>query len=264
MDLKLKNRKALITGSTSGIGYAIARQLLQEGANVVVTGRSDETVSKAVQSLKEEIKDAAVDGFIVDFKEVDQVNELLRKLPEVDILINNVGVYEMNDFFDINDEDWSKLFEINIMSGVRLARQYMLQMKKNDWGRIIFISSESALNVPEEMVHYGMTKAAQLAVSRGLAEYTKGTNVTVNSVLPGPTFTDTLEDFLKPVVEEEDMTMQEFKKVGGKKLRPTSLIERLIEPEEVAAMVAYVASPLSSATNGAALRVDGGIVRHIA
>lgn len=263
MDLKLKDKKALITGSTSGIGYAIARQLLQEGATVILTGRSDETVSMAIQSLKEDVKDAAVDGFIVDFKEVDQINDLIRKLPEVDILINNVGVYEMNDFFDIKDEDWSKLFEINIMGSVRLSRHYMPQMKQQDWGRIIFISSESALNPPEEMVHYGMTKAAQLAISRGLSEYTKGTNVTVNSVLPGPTITDTLEDFLAPVAEEEGMSMEEFKKVGGEKLRPASLIKRLIEPEEVASLVAYVASPLSSATNGAALRVDGGVVKYI-
>ena len=260
MDLQLKNKRAFISGSTKGIGKAIAKTLAQEGAIVVINGRSEDSISKARNEILEEVPDAQVSGIACDFSKAEEVTALLEALGTVDILINNVGIFKEVDFLDTTDELWQEFYNINVMSGVTLSRALLPAMLEKDWGRIIFISSESGLNIPVEMVHYGMTKTAQLAISRGLAEVTKGTQVTVNSVLPGPTFSEGVREMTdadngkdRAAIEEEFFD----------KARPTSLIQRFAEPQEVANMVAYVASPRSSATNGASLRVDGGVVKTI-
>lgn len=263
MDLKLTNKKALITGSTAGIGFATAKLMLQEGADVVINGRSKERVDKAVEQLKERVPGAKVSGIAADFSKVNEVDALLKQLPEVDILINNVSIFEPKPFMEIPDEDWLRFYEINVMSGVRLSRHYVKPMLAKNWGRIIFISSESAINIPEEMVHYGMTKTAQLAVSRGLAEYTKGTNVTVNSVLPGPTMSEGVGGFIQDLADAQQTSVQEIEKNFFKDARPSSLLQRFTEVDEIASMIVYVSSPLASATNGAALRADGGVLKTI-
>ncbi|WP_031426503.1 SDR family NAD(P)-dependent oxidoreductase [Flavimarina sp. Hel_I_48] len=260
MDLKLKNKRAFISGSTKGIGKAIAKTLAEEGAEVIINGRSPESIEKAKKEILKEVPDGNVTGIVCDFSEIATVEKLIEELDEVDILINNIGVFGETDFMEIPDSEWQRFYDVNVMSGVRLSRAFLPKMLKKDWGRIIFISSESGVNIPVEMVHYGMTKTAQLAISRGLAEITKGTNVTVNSVLPGPTFSEGVQEMTgldeggdRKKVEEEFFS----------KARPTSLIQRFAETQEVANMVAYIASPLSSATNGASLRVDGGVVKTI-
>lgn len=260
MDFQLKDKRAFISGSTKGIGRAIAKTLAAEGAEVVINGRSQDSVNTAISEIKKEVPNAKISGLTCDFGNVDEVNSLLEKLGNVDILINNVGIFEPKAFLDIADAEWQRFYDINVMSGVRLSRALLPAMLKKDWGRIIFISSESALNIPVEMVHYGMTKTAQLAISRGIAETTKGTNVTVNSVLPGPTLSEGVKEFANI---GEDASREEVEKQFFTSERPTSLIQRFAEPQEVANMVAYVASPLSSATNGASLRVDGGCVKTI-
>ena len=262
MDLKLDGKLAVITGSTKGIGFATARLMDAEGAKVVVNGRSADHVGEALEKLSDNAEGIA--GDLSSSSGVDEFVSKVRKIGEPDILINNLGIFEPKDFFEITDEDWSTFFETNVMSGIRLSRAFMPGMLERGWGRIIFLSSESGLNIPSEMVHYGMTKTAQLAVSRGLAELTTGTGVTVNSVLPGPTWSEGVGGFVEELAEQEGMDTEKFvDEVFFKQARPTSIIKRFAEPEEVASMIAYVASPLSSATNGGALRVDGGTVKSI-
>lgn len=263
MDLQLKNKKALVTGSTAGIGYAIAKQLANENAQVYVNGRTHERVKAAVKKLKEETGNQDVYGVTADFSNSNDIDNLIKQLPEVDILVNNVGIFEPKAFRDITDADWMKFFEVNVLSGVRLARAYFDKMIAKNWGRIIFISSESAIQIPGEMIHYGMTKTAQIAVSRGLAELTKGTGVTVNTVLPGPTESEGVGGFLENLAREQGKTPEQVEKDFFQHMRPTSLLQRFTSTGEVANLVAYVASPLSSATNGAALRADGGVVKGI-
>jgi len=260
MDLKLKDKQVLITGSTKGIGYATAKLFAEEGAHVILNGRSEQSVKSAESSLKKSVKSARVTGISCDFSNAVEVGKLIEEVQEVDILVNNVGIFDPKEFLDIPDEDWQRFYDVNVMSGIRLSRAFLPKMMKNNWGRIIFISSESAINIPVEMIHYGMTKTAQLAVSRGLAETTKGTNVTVNSVLPGPTFSSGVKDMTGV---SDGKSKKEVENGFFKTERPTSLIQRFADPEEVASMIAYVASPLASATNGAALRVDGGVIKTI-
>lgn len=263
MDLQLGGRKALVTGSTAGIGYAIAQVLAEEGAHVIINGRKQADVNGKVDRLKDETGNHEITGIAADFSKEAEIDNLLQKLPEVDILVNNVGIFNQVDFEDISDDEWQEMFDVNVMSGVRLSRHYFPKMLANDRGRIIFISSESGLNIPTEMVHYGMSKTAQLAISRGLARLSKGTNVTVNSVLPGPTWSRANKNGIENQTKKENKTEEEVLKDFFTNRRPTSLIQRFAESREVANMVAYVASPLSSATNGAALRVDGGVVNSI-
>jgi len=260
MDLQLSKKIALVTGSTAGIGNAIATALAAEGATVIVTGRSETAVEAAVAKMKTETKGEVL-GFAGDLSVASVAEALVRKHPIVDVLVNNLGIFEVRAFADITDADWQRFFDVNVLSGARLARSYLPGMLKRNWGRIIFISSESGLQIPAEMIHYGMTKAAQIAVARGLAELTAGTGVTVNSVLPGPTRSRGVGDFVVEMAVAAGTTPAEVEKEFFKTARPTSLLKRFATPEEVASMVAYVASPLSSATNGAALRVDGGVVK---
>ncbi|QJD98051.1 SDR family oxidoreductase [Mucilaginibacter robiniae] len=261
MDLQLENKIALVTGSTAGIGYAIAKALANEGVTVYVNGRTNERVQDAVNKLKQETSHTEIHGIAADFSKVDEINSLIKQLPEVDILVNNVGIFEPKAFTDITDDDWLKFYEVNVLSGVRLSRAYFNTMIKKNLGRIIFVSSESALQIPEEMIHYGVTKTAQIAVARGLAELTKHTNVTVNTVLPGPTFSKGVGGFIESLAQEKGKSTEAMEKEFFEHMRPTSILQRFIEPEEIANMVAYLASPLSSATNGAAIRVDGGVVK---
>jgi NAD(P)-dependent dehydrogenase (short-subunit alcohol dehydrogenase family) len=258
MNLQLEGKRALVTGSTAGIGFAIAEALANEGAAVIVNGRTQKRVDEALAKLK-----GKVEGVAADLSTAEGAAQVWRRYPEVDILINNLGIFEPKPFEQIPDEDWRRFFEVNVLSGVRLSRQYLPGMKQRDWGRIIFISSESAVQIPAEMIHYGMTKTAQIAVARGLAETTKGTNVTVNSVLPGPTSSEGVGDFVKRMAEAQGTDAATVERQFFKTVRPSSLLQRFARTEEVAALVAFVASPLSSATNGAALRVDGGVVRAI-
>jgi NAD(P)-dependent dehydrogenase (short-subunit alcohol dehydrogenase family) len=261
MDLQLNNRIALITGSTAGIGYAIAKQLAAEGAKVIVNGRTAERVNAAVAQIKADTGNTEISGVIADFTKPEQIAELIKQVPEVDILINNVAIFEPKAFKDIPDEDWLKFYEVNVMSGVRLSRAYFDQMLQKNWGRIIFISSESALQIPTEMIHYGMTKTAQLAIARGLAEMTRGTHVTVNSVLPGPTLSEGVGGFVEQLAKDQNKTEDEVKTEFFQTMRPTSIIQRFLSTDEVANMVVYLASPLASATNGAAIRAEGGLLK---
>ncbi|WP_268036212.1 SDR family NAD(P)-dependent oxidoreductase [Algoriphagus sp. PAP.12] len=263
MDLQLTGKKALVTGSTAGIGYAIAKGLAAEGAKVILNGRKQSAVDEAVKALKEETGNESIIGVAADFSKKDDILQLLLEVPEVDILVNNVGIFNQVEFEEITDEEWFEMFEINVMSGVRLSRHYFPKMMEKNEGRIIFISSESALNIPTEMVHYGFSKTAQLAVSRGLARLSKGSNVTVNSVLPGPTYSRANIRELENAAKENNTTVDAILEDFFANRRPTSLIQRFAEAEEVANMVTYIASPLSSATNGAALRVDGGVANYI-
>ncbi len=259
MDLQLTDKSALVTGSTKGIGYAIARTLAAEGASVILNGRSQGGVDEAVARLRADLPEAKVRGVAADLSTSDGAKSLFAALPTVDILVNNVGIFEPKPFAEIPDEDWTHTFDVNVMSGVRASRQYLPGMLKKNWGRIVFISSESGVQIPAEMVHYGMTKAAQIAVARGIAESTAGTGVTTNSVLPGPTSSEGVEEFVKQL--NDGKSLAEVEKTFFEEARPTSLIKRFATPEEVASLVAYVCSPLSAATNGASLRVDGGVVK---
>ncbi|SFM15524.1 SDR family NAD(P)-dependent oxidoreductase [Variovorax sp. OV329] len=257
MDLKIKGKLALVSGSTAGIGFAIASQLAAEGARVIVNGRSQEAVDKAVA----QIQGGEALGFAGDLGTPEAAQAVVERFPGIEILVNNLGIFEPKAFEDIPDEDWRRFFEVNVLSGVRLARLCLPAMKRADWGRIIFISSESAIQIPAEMIHYGMTKTAQLAVARGLAESLAGTRITVNSVLPGPTRSRGVGDFVDALAKSDGKSFDEFEREFFEKVRPTSLIKRFEEPAEIAAMVAYLASPLSSGTTGAALRVDGGCTK---
>jgi NAD(P)-dependent dehydrogenase (short-subunit alcohol dehydrogenase family) len=263
MKIDLSGKSAVITGSTAGIGKAIATGLATAGAAVIVNGRKQEMVDAAVDAINAAVPGSSVHGVAADVATAAGCAKLAKAVPETDILVNNAGIFEVKPFFDILDEDWRRFFETNVMSGVRLARAYMPRMLEKGWGRIIFISSESALHIPTEMIHYGMTKTAQLAVSRGLAELTAGTGVTVNAVLPGPTRTEGVEGFLRAMAAQSGQSTDAMAAGFVKEHRPTSLLQRFASVEEVANMVIYAASKQASATNGAALRVEGGIVRTI-
>ncbi|MBG8552640.1 SDR family NAD(P)-dependent oxidoreductase [Hymenobacter guriensis] len=262
MDLQLTDKRALVTGSTAGIGLAIARQLAAEGAEVILTGRTEARLEAARAAILAETPQARLQSVAVDFGLAADVQRLLQAVPAVDILINNVGIFEPKPFTEITDEDWLHFFEVNVLSGVRLSRHYFPQMLAQNWGRILFISSESAIQIPQEMIHYGTTKTAQLAVARGLAELTKGTNVTVNSVLPGPTASEGVQEFLGKLAAE-GQTREQAEQDFFQHARPSSLLQRFSSPEEIASMVVFLSSPLASATNGTAVRVDGGTVRSI-
>ena len=263
MDLLLRQKRALVTGSTAGIGFAAAVALAREGTHVLLNGRSAARAEDARQRLLDKVPDAQVSAFAADLSTAVGVQALVSAHPDIDILVNNLGIFEPKAFEDIADADWTRMFEVNVMSGVRLARAYLPGMKQRNWGRIVFVSSESGANTPAEMVHYGMSKSAQLAVSRGIAETTAGTGVTCNAVLPGPTMTEGVGDFFASLAASQDVDLVEAQRRFFAEARPSSLLKRFIDPAEVASLIAYVCSPLSAATNGAALRVDGGIVRSI-
>ncbi len=263
MDLKLEGKQALVTGSTAGIGFAIAAALVKEGASVVVSGRTEQRVKAALQQLQPSGARGKVEGLAANLGTADGVQQAIARFPALDILVNNLGIFEVKPFEQISDEDWFRFFEINVLSGVRLSRHYLPGMKQRNWGRIVFISSESAVQIPAEMIHYGMTKTAQLAIARGLAETTVGTKVTVNTVLPGPTASEGVSKFVEQLAAEQRTDAASVEREFFRGMRPTSLLQRFATPEEVAALVAFVCSPLSSATNGAALRADGGVVRSI-
>ncbi len=263
MDLGLKGKRALVTGSTAGIGLAIAAALAKEGAAVIVNGRTKERVDGAISRVREESGSAEVGGLAADLGTAEGCSDAGKRYPDVDILVNNVGIFEAKPFEQIPDEDWMHIFEVNVLSGVRLSRQYLPGMRERNWGRILFISSESGLQIPAEMVHYGMTKTAQLAVARGIAETTAGTNVTVNAVLPGPTDSEGVGQFVEGLAAQKKTSREAVEKDFFQHMRPSSLLQRFERPDEIAAVVAFVASPLASAINGAAVRVDGGVVRSI-
>jgi NAD(P)-dependent dehydrogenase (short-subunit alcohol dehydrogenase family) len=262
MDLQLEGRRAFISGSTKGIGYAIARALLAEGVTVVINGRSETGVKAAVARLTADVLGATVSGLVADFSDPSQVHDLLASLHDVDILVNNVGQFEIKPFGEIGDDDWQSYFEVNVMSGVRLARHLLPGMLERAWGRIIFIGSESGVNIPADMTHYGTTKAAMLGLSNGLAKLTRGTEVTVNTILGGPTYSDGVEATVSQIARDQGMQAEDLKSavIAGNR---TSLLERFIEPGEIANLAVYLASPLASATNGAALRADGGVLTTI-
>jgi NAD(P)-dependent dehydrogenase (short-subunit alcohol dehydrogenase family) len=259
MDLRITDKLALVSGSTKGIGLAIATGLAREGAKVIVNGRSEKSVAEALAKIRQPIPGAKLEGFTGDLSDAATTDKLIKQFPAVDILVNNLGIFEPKPFEQIPDEDWRRFFEVNVLSGVRLSRAYLPGMKKKNWGRIVFISSESGIQTPVEMIHYGMTKTAQLAVSRGIAQTCAGTGVTVNSVLPGPTNSDGVGEFVKQMSGGKPFA--EFEKEFFTSIRPSSLLKRFATTEEVANLVVYVCSTLSSATNGAALRVDGGVVQ---
>jgi NAD(P)-dependent dehydrogenase (short-subunit alcohol dehydrogenase family) len=263
LDLKLKGKRALVTGSTAGIGFGAALGLFREGASVTVNGRTQARVDAAVRKIREIGGDGQVSGIAADLASAGGVAALVAQLPDVDILVNNLGIFEPKAFDEIPDEDWLRFFEVNVLSGVRLTRHYLPGMKARDWGRVLFVSSESAVQIPAEMIHYGMTKTAQLAIARGLAETTAGTGVTVNSVLPGPTDSEGVGQFVADLARQQGVDRRQVEADFFRTARPSSLIRRFATLEEVANMIVYVSSPLASATNGAALRVEGGIVRSI-
>jgi NAD(P)-dependent dehydrogenase (short-subunit alcohol dehydrogenase family) len=260
MDLELKGKRALVSGSTAGIGFAIASRLAQEGARVIVNGRTQPAVDAVVGQLRARTGED-VEGFAGDLATASAAEDLARRYPDVEILVNNLGIFEPKIFDEIPDADWQRFFDVNVLSGVRLARLFLPAMRRADWGRIIFISSESAVQIPAEMIHYGMTKTAQLAVSRGLAEAVAGTGITVNSILPGPTKSRGVDEFVETLAQAGGKSFAEFEAEFFATVRPTSLIKRFARPEEVASLVAYIASPLAAATTGAALRVDGGVIK---
>ena len=259
MDLQLTDKLALVSGSTKGIGLAIVTTLAKEGARVILNGRSEASVAAARSEILAELPKAKLEGFAGDLSTAEAAAALFKKFPHVDILVNNLGIFEPKPFQEIPDDDWRRFFDVNVLNGVRLSRLYFPGMKERNWGRIVFISSESGVQIPVEMIHYGMTKTAQLAVARGLAELSAGTGITVNSVLPGPTRSAGVDEFVAQL--SGGKPFEEFEVEFFKSVRPSSLIKRFATTQEVANMVAYVCSPLSSATNGAALRVDGGVIR---
>jgi len=263
LDLRLTDKIVLVTGSTAGIGFAIARAVAAEGAHVYVNGRTQQRVDAAVEAIRSLAATIKVDGIVADFSGASGAEAVIAKLPAVDVLVNNVGIFEPKPFAEIPDADWYRFFEINVMSGVRLARHYLAGMLNKNWGRILFISSESAVQIPPEMVHYGMTKTAQVAVARGIAESVAGTGVTVNSILVGPTESEGVGAFVEAMAKQQNKSKETIEKEFFEHVRPSSLLKRFATVDEVAALVTYVAGELSSATNGAALRVDGGVVKAI-
>jgi NAD(P)-dependent dehydrogenase (short-subunit alcohol dehydrogenase family) len=263
MDLQLKGKKALVTGSTAGIGFATAQGLAAEGATVIVNGRGQQRVDAAIREIRKLHPQAEVSGIAADVSNAAGCARLIRELDRVDILVNNMGIFEPKPFEEIPDEDWLRFFEANVMSGVRLSRHYLSGMRGKNWGRIIFVSSESAVQIPAEMIHYGMTKTAQVAIARGLAETVAGTNITVNSVLPGPTRSEGVEKFIQQMGAKPGADTSAFENEFFKTIRPSSLLKRFETVDEVANMIVYLCSPLASGTTGAALRVEGGVVRAI-
>lgn len=261
MDLQLAGKRALVTGSTAGIGEAIAKLLAAEGAAVTVNGRTGARVAEAVRAIQQAAPRATVTGVAADVGTAAGCEELARGAPRIDILVNNVAIFEAKPFEEIPDADWLQFFETNVLSGVRLARHYLPYMRQTNWGRILFISSESAVQIPVEMIHYGMTKTAQIAVARGLAEATAGTGITVNSLLPGPTRSEGAGAFLAQMAQAKGIDLATMEREFFETARPTSLLKRFATVDEVAAMAVYLCSPLASATSGAAVRVDGGVVR---
>jgi NAD(P)-dependent dehydrogenase (short-subunit alcohol dehydrogenase family) len=264
MDMGLKGKRALVSGSTAGIGFAAASALAAEGCEVVINGRTQPRVEQALQRLRAEVRGARATGIAVDLASAAGCQELFRQLPDVDVLVNNLGIFEPKAFEAIPDADWIRFFEVNVLSGVRLSRQYLPAMRQRNWGRVIFVSSESGLQIPAEMIHYGMTKTAQLAVARGLAETLAGTGVTVNCVLPGPTASEGVGEFVTRLAQSRGVDAATVEKEFFATARPSSLIRRFATVQEVASMIVYAASARASATTGAALRVDGGVVRSIA
>jgi len=263
MDLGLRDKVAVVSGSTAGIGFAIAAALAAEGANVVVNGRTQARVDAALKSIQQRVSGADLRGVPADLGTAAGVETFLRQVPAVDVLVNNLGIFEPKPFLEIPDSDWTRFFEVNVLSGVRLARAYLPGMLKKNWGRIIFISSESAQHIPTEMVHYGMTKTAQVAVARGLAQSAAGTGVTVNSILAGPTASEGVGTFLDSMAKQQSVSTKEIEKWFFSNVRPSSLLKRFETPEEVAAVVAFVASTQAAAINGAAVRAEGGVVQSI-
>ncbi len=263
MDYQLTGKLCLVTGSTAGIGLAIATSLAAEGAEVIINGRTDDRVAEAIEKIRAKHPHAKLKAFAGDLSKVDEVTEVDERFQRLDVLVNNLGVYEPKPFDQLTDADWQAIIETNFYSGLRLSRTFLPGMLNRNWGRIIFISSESAIQIPVEMIHYGVTKTMQLALSRGLAETTVGTGVTVNSVLPGPTKSEGVDQFVKDMAKNQGKSAADVEKDFFKTARPSSLLQRFASVEEVANMVTYVASPLSSATNGAALRCEGGLVRTI-
>jgi NAD(P)-dependent dehydrogenase (short-subunit alcohol dehydrogenase family) len=263
MDLKIDDKTVFISGSTAGIGFATAKRFLIEGATVIINGRSQESVDKAIHELSAAVENAKITGIAADFAKADEVEKLITELPDIDILINNAGIFEPKAFTEIPDEDWFRFFEVNVMSSIRLSRHFFPKMLDKNWGRIIFISSESGVFIPDEMIHYGMTKTAQLAVARGLAELTKNSNVTVNSILPGPTKSKGVGVFIEDLAKADNKSVDEVEQDFFQNMRPTSLIQRFATVEEIADTVVYFCSPLAAATNGAAIRAEGGLIRSI-
>ncbi|MFZ0711352.1 MAG: SDR family NAD(P)-dependent oxidoreductase [Terrimicrobiaceae bacterium] len=263
MNLQLENKIALVTGSTAGIGFAIALGLAAEGAHVIVNGRSEKRVQGAISAIREQHPDAKLEALADDLATAPAAERTISRFPTVDILVNNLGVYGPKPFEALTDEDWLKIIETNFLSGVRLARHYLARMKEANWGRILFISSESAVNIPVEMIHYGVTKTMQVALARGLAETTAGTNVTVNSVLAGPTRSEGVEQFIQDMAAQQGKGAEAVEKEFFESVRPSSLIKRFASIEEIASMVVFLSSPLAAATNGAAVRVEGGLLRSI-
>lgn len=261
MNLNLKDKTALVSGSTTGIGYAIAKSLAAEGAKVIVNGRTSERVTTAVEKIKSETGNSNIFEAIADLGSPEGVELIVSQYPTVNILVNNLGIGQPKAFKDIPDQEWLDTYSVNVLSGVRLSRAYFENMLKENWGRIIFISSESAVQIPAEMIQYGVSKTAQLALSRGLAEMTQGTAVTVNTILPGPTSTEAITNFLQVTAEQQGLSETEMEKVFFTNMRGTSILKRFIKPEEIASLVTYLASPLSAAINGAALRADGGVIK---
>jgi NAD(P)-dependent dehydrogenase (short-subunit alcohol dehydrogenase family) len=264
MDLELKDKVVLVSGSTAGIGLAIAEALVREGAEVIVNGRTQERVDAALKGLRAKQPDAKLRGVAGDLGTREGVSRMIQEVPRVDILVNNLGMFKPHPFEEITDEDWLNIFEVNVMSGVRLSRHYLKGMREKNWGRILFISSEAGLQIPVEMVHYGVTKTAQIALARGIAEGTVGTNITVNSILPGPTRSEGVEGFLKNLSRQQGVDVATVERDFFKTGRASSLLQRFERPDEIASLVAFVCSPKSSGINGAALRVEGGVVRAIA
>ncbi|MBN3790671.1 SDR family NAD(P)-dependent oxidoreductase [Burkholderia sp. Ac-20353] len=264
MHIDLNGKTAVVTASTAGIGLAIAEGLARAGARVVVNGRSEASVQSALAHLRSTAPGATVEGIAADLSDGDGASRVTRAAPQADILVNNAGVYGLKPFFDIDDAEWMHYFQTNVMSGVRLARHYLKGMLERNWGRVVFISSESALNIPVDMIHYGFTKTAQLSIARGLAKLAAGSRVTVNSVLPGPTLSEGVRSLLKETADETGRSIDEVAVDFVRTQRSSSIIQRPATPAEVANLVVYVCSPQASATTGAALRVDGGVVDTIA
>jgi len=263
MNLQLDNKLSLVTGSTAGIGLAIAQTLAAEGARVIVNGRTQARVDEALASIRKEVPQAKLEGFAGDLSKTEESDRIAKEFPNVEILVNNLGIFEPQPFEQIPDSDWTRFFEVNFMSGMRLSRSYLPVMKEKNWGRIIFISSESSSDVPAEMIHYGVTKTMQVSLARGLSGLTTGTGVTVNTVLPGPTWSEGVEQFVKDLARDQKKSAEQVEKEFFTTMRPNSLLRRFIKTEEIAALVAYVASPLSAATNGAALRAEGGLLHSL-
>jgi NAD(P)-dependent dehydrogenase (short-subunit alcohol dehydrogenase family) len=263
MNLGLKGKTAVVSGSTAGIGFATAAALAAEGAQVFINGRTEARVNSAMEQIAKSVAAAQLRGVAADLGTAAGVEAFLKKVPEADILVNNLGIFEPKPFLEIPDSDWLRFFEVNVLSGVRLSRHFLPGMLKKKWGRIIFISSESAQHIPAEMVHYGMTKTAQVAIARGIADSVAATGVTVNSILAGPTASEGVGGFVEDMAKQQGVTKAEIEKQFFSTVRPTSLLKRFETPEEVAAVVAFVASAQAVAINGSAVRAEGGVIRSI-